>query len=79
MKNNYIPLCFLKIGEKGKVKEIKINGLIRRRLFDLGLIHDTTIEVLHKSPFGDPIAYLIRGAVIALRKEISSLILVEKI
>lgn len=62
-----------------KVKEITIDGPIRRRLLDLGLIEDTIIEVLQKSPFGDPIAYEIRGAVIALRSEITSKILIEKI
>jgi ferrous iron transport protein A len=79
MEKKHIPLCSLKLGEKAKVKTMKIDGLMRRRLLDLGLIHDTIIEVLHKSPFGDPIAYFIRGSVIALRKDITSLILVEKI
>lgn len=79
MKEKYIPLCSLKLGEKAKVKIMNIDGLMRRRLLDLGLIYDTIIESLHKSPFGDPIAYFIRGSVIALRKDITSLILVEKI
>jgi ferrous iron transport protein A len=56
-----------------------IDGMMRRRLLDLGLINNTLIEVLHKSPFGDPIAYFIRGTVIALRQEITSLILIEKV
>jgi ferrous iron transport protein A len=76
--NNYtIPLSKVPISKKAKVKKIILDGPIRRRLLDLGLIEDTIVEVLQKSPFGDPIAYLIRGAVIALRSEITSNILIE--
>ena len=35
------------------------------------------VEALHKSPGGDPIAYFIRGAVIALRDEDARKVLVE--
>lgn len=79
MNNAYITLNSLSIGEKCKIKGLLSDGLIRRRLLDLGLIDNTIVELVHKSPFGDPVAYLIRGAVIALRSEISSTILVEKI
>ncbi|MDD2518995.1 MAG: FeoA family protein [Bacilli bacterium] len=79
MNNQIIPLLHAPVKSKVKVKEITIDGPIRRRLLDLGLIEDTIIEVLQKSPFGDPIAYEIRGAVIALRSEITSKILIEKI
>lgn len=72
-----IPLSSLPLGKKCKVKMLTTEGLIRRRLLDIGLIKDTVVESLQKSPSGDPVAYLIRGAVIALRSEISSEILVE--
>lgn len=54
-----------------------INGPMRRRLQDIGLIDGTEVVCLRKSPSGDPVAYLIRGAVIALRSEDSSKILIE--
>ncbi|NLM62995.1 MAG: ferrous iron transport protein A [Mollicutes bacterium] len=73
------PLSKLEINEKGIVKKINIEGEFRRRLLDLGLIPDTEVTVLQKSPFGDPVAYLIRGAVIALRREIVDKILVERV
>lgn len=57
----------LQIGEKCLINKIEINGSMRRRLLDLGLTPDTTVECVGKSPLGDPKAYLIRGAVIALR------------
>lgn len=77
MNENFIPLNSLPIGRKGKVKVLISDGTIRRRMLDLGLIYDTEVEALQKSPSGDPIAYYIRGAVIALRYEEASKILVE--
>ena len=56
-------------GETSVVKELKTRGSIRRRLLDIGLVKDTKIECVGKSPAGDPAAFLIRGAVIAIRAE----------
>lgn len=53
--------------------------LCERRLFELGLINKTRIECVAKAPFGDSKAYLIRGAVIALRPTEAESIAVEKI
>jgi ferrous iron transport protein A len=43
------------------------------------MIYDITIESLRKSPAGDPVAYQIRGAVIALRSEEASKVLIEAV
>jgi len=77
MENKIIPLNCLPLGKKAKVKELKSYGAVRRRMLDLGLIADTVIEALQRSPSGEPVAYAIRGAVIALRAEDSSRIIVE--
>ena len=52
-----------------KVLNIDIQGELKRRFYDLGIIEGTDIEVLYRSPFKDPTAYKIRGTVIAIRKE----------
>lgn len=57
----------LKKGQKCLIDKILINGDIRRRLLDLGLIKNTEVKCVEISPQGDPKAFLIRGAVIALR------------
>ncbi len=44
-------------------------GLERRRMMDLGILPGTSIEAELVSPLGDPTAYLVRGALIALRRE----------
>jgi len=46
---------------------------------DIGLIDGTRVECLGKAISGDPAAYLIRGAVIALRSEDAAKIAVSKI
>lgn len=67
--NEIFPLSNLKEGETATVKRLRSTGSMRRRLQDIGLIEGTRVECLQKSPSGDPIAFLIRGAVIALRSE----------
>jgi ferrous iron transport protein A len=79
MDAGFIQLNFLPLGTKAKVKALTSDGCIRRRMLDLGLITGTEVEALQRSPSGDPIAYNIRGAVIALRSEEASKILVESL
>ena len=50
---------------------------MRRRLLDIGLVENTEVECLGRSPAGDPSAFLIRGAVIALRSADCAQILVR--
>lgn len=56
-------------GEKAIIYSINSNDDIKRRLQDIGLIENTLVECVGKSPAGDPKAYLIRGAVIAIRSD----------
>lgn len=57
----------LKIGERAVVKELETRGAMRRRLLDIGLCRGAAVECVGRSPMGDPSAYLICGAVIAIR------------
>lgn len=75
----FIPLNDLPIGSKARVKLLRSETETRRRLLDLGLVSNTEVEALQKSPSGDPTAYQIRGTVIALRSEDASGIMVEAI
>lgn len=60
-------LCDITPGETACVKELLATGPIRRRFLDIGLVENTPVTCVGKSPMGDPIAFSIRGAVIALR------------
>jgi len=53
-------------------------GSRRRRLLDLGVVRGTDITAEMRSAGGDPTAYRIRGALIALRREQASWVLVER-
>lgn len=79
MYTQSISLSKIPVGSKVQVLNLLSTGLPRRRMLDLGLIPGTIIDVIRKSPLGDPIAYNIRGAMIALRKEESDQILVKLI
>ena len=79
MEQNLIPLHLIPCGRSARVKKLTASGNQRRRMLDLGLVLDTDVESMRKSPSGDPTAYEIRGAVIALRSEEASQILVELI
>ncbi|EFV74979.1 MULTISPECIES: FeoA family protein [Cytobacillus] len=67
-------------GEKGsiiRITDLNIDGLMRRRLLDLGFVPGAYVEVLRKSPLGDPVAFRVSNTSIALRKEESHKILGE--
>lgn len=72
-------LCSLGFGKKAVTVSIDTEKLLKNRLYDIGLTEGTPVEVLHESPSGDPRAYLIRGAVIALRNADAAQITVEPV
>ena len=57
------------LGSNCLVKSIGGSGAMKHRLMDLGLLEDTIISPLFESLSGDPRAYNLRGAVIALRNK----------
>lgn len=65
----YISLDKVDVGNKCIVKDILFKNNLKTRIFDLGIIENTVIEVLYKSPFNDPVAYFVRGTVIAIRND----------
>lgn len=74
---NKINLTDMETGDTAIVERLLLGSDMRRRLQDIGLIEGTCVECIMKSPGGDPIAYQIRGAVIALRKEDAENILIS--
>ncbi|MGN0544873.1 MAG: ferrous iron transport protein A [Acutalibacteraceae bacterium] len=73
-----VSLNTLSVGEHAYVRKIDFGSSDRRRMQDIGLISGTRVECLGKAISGDPAAYLIRGAVIALRTEDAARIAVAK-
>ena len=77
--NGKTYLCDINCGKKCRVLNLLAKGSVRRRLHDLGVIRGAEIECVLKSPLGDPFAFIICGAVLALRREDSELVEVEVI
>ncbi len=67
--SNTHTLASLRPGTSGTVKTVHSTGLERRRMMDLGIVPGTVIRAEAESPMGDPVAYRIRGALIALRRK----------
>lgn len=70
----------LRIGESARVVGLsrRCRGQQRRRLLDLGLVPGTIVRAELSSAAGDPTAYAIRGATIALRRSHAGLIHIRK-
>jgi DtxR family Mn-dependent transcriptional regulator len=75
------PLSVLRPGEEARVLSIsrQCRGPERRRLMDLGVLPGTLIRAEMVSPTGDPTAYRVRDALMALRAEQARLIRVERV
>lgn len=68
----------LPLGSTSKVKSVNCGGILKTRLLDLGLVTDTPITALFRSPLGDPTAYEFRGSIIAIRDEEAREILLKR-
>ena len=73
-----IALSTLCPGECGTVCRMLNGGSMRRRLRDMGLLEGASVRCLGRSPGGDPAAYAVCGAVLALRDTDSSLIHIHR-
>ena len=72
-------LSELRVGESATVCALLSEGSMRRRLMDIGLIVGTRVTCVGRSPGGDPAAYAIRGAIIAIRDRDSTEVIIKPI
>jgi len=75
----FTTLASVKSGEEVQVTSISraCRGQQRRRMMDLGIVPGTVIRAEMEGFAGDPIAYRVRGALVALRREQASQIFVR--
>lgn len=69
MEGEALDLNQLPLNEVGIIRDVKCDGNIKRRLLDMGLVNGTKIIPVLVSPSKDPRAFLVRGTIIAIRKE----------
>ena len=74
-----LRLSDLRQGQHAKIRRLDdtLQGFTRRRLLDLGLTPGTTIAVEMSSPARDPVAYRVRGSLVALRRDQAAHVLVD--
>lgn len=62
-----LPLSALALGKSAYISRVDGQPDMARRLTELGLLPGTHVSCELVSPAGDPAAYRVRGALIALR------------
>ena len=67
----------VKIGESVKVKALKGEGPVKRRIMDMGITKGVEIFVRKVAPLGDPIEVNVRGYELTIRKSEAENIYVE--
>ena len=65
-------------GEQAYIDQVDGENALARRLADLGFVPGTRVACELVSPAGDPVAYRIRGALIALRRKDAGLVWVTE-
>lgn len=67
----------VEVGEVGTIVRVTGTGIIRRRLFDMGITLGAQFSFRKKAPLGDPIEITIRGYELTLRKVEAQNVVVE--
>ena len=73
-----LPLSELAIGDVAYIEAIHADGVLKRRLMDMGLTKNTNVQLQKVAPLGDPLEIKLRGYDLTLRKSEASLISVVK-
>lgn len=61
-------LDLLSVGQRAEIAQLDTSDEFRARLMALGFVPGGSVETVLESPWGDPVAYEVCGAVIALRR-----------
>ena len=66
-------------GKKGRILKVGGQGVMKKRIVDMGMVPGAEVEVERYAPLGDPIEIKIKGYHLSLRKEDASMIMIELI
>ena len=69
----------LEIGERAIIKKVGGEGVLRRRLLDMGLTPKTEVMIRKVAPMGDPIELHLRGYELTIRIDDAKNIDVERL
>ena len=66
----------LKFGEKVTINDIDTSNPSHQRIIEIGFTPGQEIELVNTSAFDDPLAFSVRGALIAMRRKEADCIIV---
>ena len=65
------------VGATAKVVKLHGEGVVKRRIMDMGITRGTQVYVRKVAPLGDPIEVTVRGYELSLRKADAAMIEVD--
>ena len=74
-----MQLSEMRVGASACIKTVKGEGVLRKRLLDLGLTPGTIVMVRRTAPMGDPIQLHLRGYELTLRRSEAEKIEIQEI
>ena len=69
MQGQITTLDKMSIGQQGIIQTVGGEGILRRRLLDMGLTPRTRVMVRKRAPLGDPLEIFLRGYELTLRAD----------
>lgn len=66
-----------KIGQSFTVTKVNGEGVVKRRIMDMGITKGVTVSVRKVAPLGDPIEVTVRGYELSIRKADAAMIELE--
>ena len=72
-------LSEMKEGQTGTVVRVGGNGILRRRILEMGILKGTEVYIEKYAPLKDPLELIVKGYHISLRVEEAARITVEEV
>ena len=66
-----------KIGDTVKVVRLHGEGVVKRRMMDMGITKGAEVRIIKTAPLGDPVEGTVRGYELSLRKADAEMIEIE--
>ena len=67
----------VKVGQTVKVKALRGEGAVKRRIMDMGITKGTELYIRKVAPLGDPVEINLRGYELSVRKADAEMVEVE--
>ena len=74
-----MQLSEMKEGQTGIITRIGGNGILRRRILEMGILKGTEIYVEKYAPLRDPLELIVKGYHVSLRVEEAAQITVDSV